>query len=139
MSESTMPEVSRDVAAGTFLFEPPPTVGWPSGGTAARRAALGTNIGYLFFTKMIPAEAGLLELQELVQIQVFSDHEGFFTENEELNIYSSGDTLNDAFTEFYGTFAAQWRIYSSTPDDRLTSDALHVKRKFEKIVNGQGS
>jgi predicted RNase H-like HicB family nuclease len=72
---------------------------------------------------------------KVLDIKICSNGAAIFIECDEINVFSVGDTLEEAFDEFAIHLKHLCQYYVSIPDKKLNEYALEQKDKFKEVGN----
>jgi hypothetical protein len=65
---------------------------------------------------------------------VIKENDHFVIQNEMLDIYASGSTIDEAEMDFAKEFDASYNWFKNTPDDKLSERLLRGKRMMENYI-----
>jgi hypothetical protein len=74
------------------------------------------------------------EFQSPILFQVYPEGKGTIIENEQLDIYASGETLTHAKNELYSQFDHSYHRLNELSDEQLNPKLLQVKKYLNFIV-----
>lgn len=69
-----------------------------------------------------------------ILFQIYSEGQGTIIENEQLDLYASGETKTEAKIELYSQFDNSYRRLNELHDDQLNPKLLEVKKYLNSII-----
>jgi hypothetical protein len=69
-----------------------------------------------------------------VAVTLVSEGESWFAENEDLNLFGSGDTALSAIEDFRGHFEHFFERYRSLGWDEVVGEGLRLKKLYESLL-----
>jgi hypothetical protein len=79
-------------------------------------------------------EGRTVSLSKPVVLQVSVEDGAYFVENEPLNLFAKGSSLEEAVEAFATDLVYYWRYYNALRDDEVAGAGLELKRIYEGLV-----
>lgn len=93
------------------------------------------NAVYYLVLDRIEADGEKLRLAEPITANVTYQDKAYFCQSEDLGIFSASTELEDCLKDFQKEVIFVLNEYGKAKDDRLTQDAIELKRKILRYVN----
>lgn len=74
-------------------------------------------------------------LQKPVIFSLEQDEEGFYADNDKLNIHAYGKNTLELHHDIINEIRIQWELYANEPDENLTLDAQKLKNALRANVS----
>ena len=91
------------------------------------------NQYYKTYESIIIENKKVLLLKPIVFL-IMQDNDGYYFQNDDLNIISAGNTFENAEKDMYDEFIIQWELYAKEDDVKLTSKAQTIKKRLLESV-----
>lgn len=79
-------------------------------------------------------ENKIYKLHTPLLLRVEKEDEIFIVQNEMLDLYASGDTIDEAEHDFYNEFDASYQLLNNLSDKELSDSLLRAKRMMNNYV-----
>lgn len=85
--------------------------------------------------RSIPSKTKVHKLSKPIKIKIYQEGGFWFVENETLAIAGTGDSREEAMDAFYSYIIHFHNYYKNLPANKVTGDAVRLKKIFEILFS----